>query len=208
MNHDFKITVPVPCDANWNTMTPAEQGRFCGLCDKTVVDFSAMSTPQIKQYFVQHANEKTCGRFCKTQLSTSYNKFQNKLLNIYDTVYNWHKYTLLRTAALAVLSVMLTLAGCNNEEITGKALKEDTLTLAIDTLNDDNQVVEGAPPAWSPVLDSFTKGEVKAEPIKSTQNKNEIIVQGDVEVKEEHLTVGQVLLTVPTNDSIKTEEMN
>lgn len=191
MNHDFKITVPVPCDANWNTMTPAEQGRFCGLCQKTVVNFSVMSTPQIKQYFVQHANEKTCGRFCKTQLSTSYNKFQNKLLNIYDTVYNWHKYTLLRTATLAVLSVMLTLAGCNDVKTTGEVtnVKGDTTTQTIDTSN-------------------TTLGEPLINSSSTIKKKNEIIVKGDVKVKEEHLTVGQVLLTVPTNDSIKTEEMN
>ncbi|MEQ1732113.1 MAG: hypothetical protein ABL940_00480 [Bacteroidia bacterium] len=146
-NHDFKITVPIPCDANWNTMTPAEQGRFCGLCQKTVVDFSAMSTSQIKQYFVQHASEKTCGRFCKTQLSTSYNKFQNKLLNIYDTVYNWHKYTLLRTAALAVLSVILTLAGCKElpkKQITGK-LRIENVTQTIDTLAKDTNIIMGEP---------------------------------------------------------------
>ncbi|MEQ1732719.1 MAG: hypothetical protein ABL940_03550, partial [Bacteroidia bacterium] len=115
--------------------------------------FSAMSTPQIKQYFVQHASEKTCGRFCKTQLSTSYNKFQNKLLTIYDTVYNWHKYTLLRTAALAVLSVMLTLAGCSESKTTVKTqpinfveaqkLQGDTVINKINILPNDTNMIQG-----------------------------------------------------------------
>lgn len=31
--------VPAPCSADWNAMTPAEQGRHCAQCDKVVVDF-------------------------------------------------------------------------------------------------------------------------------------------------------------------------
>jgi hypothetical protein len=43
MSRSVQINIPKPCHENWHSMTPKEQGRFCGSCDKIVVDFSKMS---------------------------------------------------------------------------------------------------------------------------------------------------------------------
>ena len=37
-----------PCKENWNSMAPNKLGRFCQLCDKTVIDFTKMSPDEIK----------------------------------------------------------------------------------------------------------------------------------------------------------------
>ncbi len=50
-------------------MTPQEQGRFCGKCCKTVMDFSAKSPREVQQILLEHENEKLCGRFKTDQLS-------------------------------------------------------------------------------------------------------------------------------------------
>jgi hypothetical protein len=63
----FKITIAEPCRENWNNMLPIEQGRFCAVCDKSVVDFTQKSPAQI-QSVLQHANGKVCGRFNTTDL--------------------------------------------------------------------------------------------------------------------------------------------
>lgn len=63
----ISISIPNPCHENWNEMTPKDQGRFCGSCQKTVVDFSQMSDRQIAEFFRKPAGS-TCGRFHSDQL--------------------------------------------------------------------------------------------------------------------------------------------
>lgn len=65
----MKISIPKPCNENWNDMTPEQQGAFCKVCAKVVVDFSSMSDEEVIGYFEQKREEKTCGRFRASQLS-------------------------------------------------------------------------------------------------------------------------------------------
>lgn len=71
MNSKFSIQIPSPCHEDWNQMLPAEQGRFCQSCEKTVVDFSQMSDEQVLNYFKlkQQNSERVCGRFRAEQVS-------------------------------------------------------------------------------------------------------------------------------------------
>ncbi|MBP6731344.1 MAG: hypothetical protein KA149_04755 [Chitinophagales bacterium] len=65
----MKISIPKPCNENWNDMTPELQGAFCKVCSKVVVDFSSMSDEEVINYFERKKEEKTCGRFRASQLS-------------------------------------------------------------------------------------------------------------------------------------------
>lgn len=67
----MKFSVPNPCSENWQKMTPNEHGRFCSSCEKTVIDFTRMSTDEIKQYFKSLASsvKSVCGRFKATDLN-------------------------------------------------------------------------------------------------------------------------------------------
>lgn len=65
----MKISIPKPCQENWNDMTPENQGVFCKVCSKVVVDFSNMSDEEVIRYFENKKQEKTCGRFRLSQLS-------------------------------------------------------------------------------------------------------------------------------------------
>lgn len=49
-------------------MTPNEQGAFCKVCSKTVVDFTSKTTNEINDFFRQHIGQKVCGRFEQHQL--------------------------------------------------------------------------------------------------------------------------------------------
>lgn len=62
------IQIKTPCDAHWQEMTPANNGKYCASCEKVVVDFSKMNDAQIKNYFAEHTKQKTCGRFLTSQL--------------------------------------------------------------------------------------------------------------------------------------------
>lgn len=63
----FRVSIPEPCHENWNAMSPQEKGRFCGVCTKTVVDFSVMSDAEMFDTLKNGAG-KMCGHFHRDQL--------------------------------------------------------------------------------------------------------------------------------------------
>ena len=63
----FELSIPKPCHENWDAMSPEEKGRFCGSCQKTVIDFSEMSDRQVAEFFRRPAGS-VCGRFHQDQL--------------------------------------------------------------------------------------------------------------------------------------------
>ena len=65
----FVITLPAPCSENWEMMSNSDRGRFCGQCQKTVIDFSTMTDAEIIRYFKESKDNKTCGRFHGSQLN-------------------------------------------------------------------------------------------------------------------------------------------
>ena len=50
----IKITIPEPCKQDWNSLTVVEQGRFCGSCEKIVIDFQKMSDKELIDYYFSH----------------------------------------------------------------------------------------------------------------------------------------------------------
>jgi len=62
------ILINKPCHEKWAQMTPNQQGAFCGKCLKTVVDFSAKSVSEIKDFFSTKPDQNVCGRFDAEQL--------------------------------------------------------------------------------------------------------------------------------------------
>ena len=47
------------CSEDWNNMKPCEQGRFCGSCQKTVVDFTEKSDAEIQEMFAPAFHKAT-----------------------------------------------------------------------------------------------------------------------------------------------------
>lgn len=61
------LFIPEPCHENWGKMSPTEQGRFCAVCTKEVMDFTRKNEAEILQH-LKEADGKTCGRFLPEQL--------------------------------------------------------------------------------------------------------------------------------------------
>jgi len=57
----------MPCQERWADMRPEGQGRFCGACNKTVVDFSMMTDGEILLYLAR-SEGGVCGRLAPEQL--------------------------------------------------------------------------------------------------------------------------------------------
>ena len=67
MKHpEIIVKIPDPCHEDWNKMSPTEKGKFCNVCTKEVVDFSAKSDEEIIKYLTNNGN--LCGRFHQSQL--------------------------------------------------------------------------------------------------------------------------------------------
>ncbi|WP_080058154.1 hypothetical protein [Spirosoma aerolatum] len=62
------IHIPKPCHERWEGMQPTEQGRFCASCQKTVVDYSALSDQELVQ-LLRNTSGQICGRFRDDQLN-------------------------------------------------------------------------------------------------------------------------------------------
>jgi hypothetical protein len=77
MPRSLQLNIAEPCHENWQNMTPQEQGRFCGSCQKTVVDFTMMSDLQVLNYFLK-ADHNVCGRFANDQLNKELKITENK----------------------------------------------------------------------------------------------------------------------------------
>lgn len=65
--HKIIIEIPKPCQEDWEQMMPDAQGRFCGHCQKSVIDFTQWSDERLYQYFAGNTNP-VCGRFQMTQV--------------------------------------------------------------------------------------------------------------------------------------------
>jgi len=51
MPANILLHVPEPCHEDWDGMTPVEKGKFCGSCQKQVIDFSTMSDRERAHFF-------------------------------------------------------------------------------------------------------------------------------------------------------------
>jgi hypothetical protein len=69
--YSWKITIPEPCSESWEAMTPADKGRFCAACQKTVIDLSVMTDAEIYT-LLNNAAAGLCGRAHRSQLDHVY----------------------------------------------------------------------------------------------------------------------------------------
>jgi hypothetical protein len=68
MPEKTQLLVYNPCHEQWDNMQPNTEGRFCGSCQKTVVDFTAMSDQELLAWFARGRGD-VCGRMTEDQLN-------------------------------------------------------------------------------------------------------------------------------------------
>jgi hypothetical protein len=155
----MKIYIPEPCHENWSAMTPNEKGRFCGSCQKTVVDFTNFTTYDIQNYFAKHYGQKVCGRFNNEQLYTIQ-------IQIPRTVFSYIPAS--RKFALALFIIFgTTLFSCTdnngNNATIGKIEVVDSLKRELDTTEElvIGKIDINQPPVVKHPVDFLTtQGEV------------------------------------------------
>lgn len=64
----FRILINNPCNEKWLSMQADQSGRFCGPCQKSVIDFRQFSDSDLKLWFTNNQNTG-CGRFNPEQIN-------------------------------------------------------------------------------------------------------------------------------------------
>ncbi len=201
----MKINIPNPCHENWFKMTPNEQGRFCGNCQKTVVDFTNFSPEDIQHYFTKHYGQKVCGHFKNEQLA---------LINIQIPSAIIYQIPASRRFALALLIIFgTTLFSCTDNNGNHAAISKIEV---VDSLSGNNQ---DALESSNSIKPTKTKEIKLFEPRKQTgddlitPNKNKLkpqinnnVLQGTVRgitsahfEEEVEYTTGIVVQTIDSN---------
>jgi hypothetical protein len=103
----FALNIPKPCHEDWSKMRPEDKGRYCGACQKTVIDCRDMSDRQLVQFFRQPLTN-VCGHFHADQLNRSIELPRKKL--------PWIKYFF----TISLPAFMLSLKASAQKEIMGK----------------------------------------------------------------------------------------
>jgi hypothetical protein len=116
----LQISIPTPCHEDWNEMTPADKGRHCNHCSKTVVDFTQSKPQEILFYLNQHTSEKLCGRFNPEQIEEPVPTPEDFVKQL-----NYFRMPLLRKIAAIFLFAFSVMAVSCNDHLTGKVVKND-----------------------------------------------------------------------------------
>jgi hypothetical protein len=67
MSKYISINIPESCSQDWNMMEQRNEGKHCGSCKKTVIDFTSMTDTQLANFFKKNTSN-VCGRFYDDQL--------------------------------------------------------------------------------------------------------------------------------------------
>jgi hypothetical protein len=133
----YKVTIPKPCHENWNAMLPVEKGRFCDSCNKTVIDFQAISDAQVQDYIKDNYANKICGQFARNQLHELVVEIKPINLPRNSSIYK-------RIAYIAFIIFGTTLFSCtnNNGDAVTKIVLADSVKM---DARDTQSCVKGNP---------------------------------------------------------------
>ena len=119
-----KLKITNPCKENWNSMAPNKLGRYCQLCDKTVIDFTKMSPDEIKVYLQKNEWKRICGRIPREPIKTVPSKKEQWFNNLRLKINQRIAFRPIRISILFILGPMMALVGCNHNSTKNKSKDE------------------------------------------------------------------------------------
>ncbi len=206
----FKIHIPDPCNEDWDKMTPNEQGSFCQVRSKTVVDFSQKSENEIQSFLLDNMDKKVCGRFRISQLETAPIEEPRLKINIEEPKFTFPGFlipvmTPFRATALALmLCASAMMSSCGNSGGSGGDDKK--LTGAVEYVPDStkNNINDNGDSVSTPKRDINIQGGLSIERTKELNYLNDSSKTCDV---KETTTVGKIRVVQDTVKVDTTETM-
>ena len=204
----LKISIPKPCHEDWTKMSPNEQGRHCDSCAKTVVDFTAMTDDEVKNFFINKKEDRVCGRFSEKQLDQIVIDLPGNVFSIEMPL--WKKFLV---ASLVVFST--TLFSCNTsidghlvqnghaiEQLMNISNQLDTRSnemvgmLQVNLVPDTTQIPQQ--------ICNTVKGEINITPVKPEHLMGDINIVPDTArpKKCDPILMGVPVLEPPKKDTV------
>ena len=157
-----KIIVSNPCNKDWNKMTNHNNGKYCGSCNKTVIDFTTWDVEDIKKYLLTK-NEHICGHFKTLQAAVKRPKHHQFLVDLYLQTDTKIKTPYFKALVLSLIIFCMTVVGCNIPPIIGS--EDLTGMVPAPEMFIDSGDLTGMVPAPEMFIDSTNK--LEAPPIDS-----------------------------------------
>jgi hypothetical protein len=182
------ITIPTPCHEDWNSMMPKDQGRHCGSCAKTVVDFTTWQPQEILFHF--KSNKNVCGRFTADQLNEPIPTHEDFVKQI--SYFNIS--VIKKMAAIFLFAFMIGGSSCNDNHTKGKMVETVGLIMPISDSNKktspiDTSEIYGVAIA-SPIIDTPPKLMSKPAIHKPAIVKIPIL-KGQIEIVPQPMIMGE-----------------
>lgn len=70
----FQLSIPTPCQEDWNQMIPEGNNKHCQKCSTLIVDFTQMSDREITDFF-ENPQGRICGRLTTKQIQKIYHNY-------------------------------------------------------------------------------------------------------------------------------------
>ena len=117
-----RLKIETPCHEDWTKMSPNKEGRHCGLCDKTVIDFTVMSQEEITNYLSNNYKAQICGRILVPREKEA--AIQIKLKRLYKNIEDKIRFKPLRISLLGSLSLIMLISGCTENHTADDVNKQ------------------------------------------------------------------------------------
>ena len=152
MKNKVQISIPTPCHENWDAMTPAQQGRLCGACQKTVIDFTLMTDGQILDVIKRANGHQPCGRYLPSQLDR-------------ELIDNRPKATFIGVLAKRMAAMLLLVQSAT----TAMAQQAKSHMVTVEQYEEDNRDARGRIQVTGKLINSETKLPVPYMSVYITQ---------------------------------------
>jgi len=181
-----KITIPEPCNENWNNMTPTEKGAFCSRCSKEVKDFTK-STDQEILSVIQNSENTICGHISTKQLNRT----------LPPNEINLSKWMIPFAASFSLIVTPYTLAAQNERMLMGEVAIRKSVTVGkmavscakpIDTIPDLRSLkgnIKIKPTIEvDTIIEQHVKGLMSTESIDTIPKNFDELIYGDIKIEQ------------------------
>jgi hypothetical protein len=182
------ITIPTPCHEDWNNMSPKDQGRHCGSCCKTVVDFTTWQPQEILLHF--KSNKNVCGRFTVDQL----NEPMPTQEDFVKQISYFHISTIKKMAAIFLFAFMIGASSCNNNFTKGETV--ETMGLGMPIIDSNKKIVpiNTAEIITSTIIDTPPKLMGAPAIIQKPIIVEKPTLKGDIQIVEQSMIMGEPVM--------------
>ena len=176
------ITVPNPCNENWDSMMPQNQGRFCTSCQLVVTDFTKMDDQEIINYFRTHQKEKICGHFRSDQLT-------RMKITITPAQLQNHNWSIIQQIRIAIFLVFASsLFSCSSSD--PKKQTPEILIQQSDSLKEIKDTNNASESGTTGKI--IAPSEVKSNNISRKSSIETDEIKGEVEVEQNYEIIHEI----------------